>query len=516
MAEEMLFTIAGTTAVPAQMVTLEEAGLSQRADLQEWVTNNPEILGPAVKLITFDPALPGGATGPQPNRMSILGLDQEGRLTVAELKWGKTPDVDVAAIKVAAQASRILPDALAGHFARFHGLHQAPMSSDEAYAELHAHAPDLSPDSLRRPRLVLLARDFSPALTSSVVWLSEMGVDIRLVQISAFRTYAAGPRGEASQPMISVKQVYPLPDAEEFSISPERQLAREAAESKKRVQEASTVRRLVCTDSVAEGTTFTLSPRSDIGADLRAGLEDWLHEDPERRTATWQNRSTAPLVWDADGSAYTPSALVRHLVEEATGVSRDFYGTQWWRDPAGWTMAELAGPLSGGKGALYREFWSRWMERVRLDHGHWTQMSTLPAQNFVTMPSPIKGTHYGLVFVAGGQLRSDFFIECADQETSTNLFEMLQSRAELIDAVYGADLSWEKVPDRVAYRVADYAEGEVTDVENHDLYIDWMLASQEKLRRAIGGVLDGEPLEGDAEALDVDDDAGDEDGWTRR
>ena len=503
MAEEMLFTVAGTTAVPAQMVTLEEAGLSQRADLQEWVAANPEILGASVKIVTFDVDLPGVTNGSQHDRMSILGLDQEGRLVVAELKWGKAPDVDVAAIKLAAQASRILPEALAGHFARFHGQRQAAMSTDDAYAALDAHAPDLSQESLRRPRIVLLAKDFSPALTSSVVWLSEMGLDIRLVQISVFRTYAQGVNGTVNQPMISVKQVYPLREVEEFSISPERQLAREAADAKKRVQDTSTVRRLVCTDSVAEGTEFTLSLRADIGPDLRAELEDWLQEDPSRRTARWQNRASGPLVWDADESDYTPSALVHHIVEEATGVSRDFIGTQWWRDPSGWTMVELAGPLSGGKGGLYREFWSRWLERVRLDHGHWTQMSTPPAQNFITMPSPLKGTHHGLVFVAGGRLRSDFFIEGAGQEASANLFEMLQAQAELIESVYGADLSWEKLPDRVAYRIADYAAGEVTDVDNHDLYIDWMLASQEKLRRAIGAVLDGGHMDEDDE-------------WTRR
>ena len=41
-------------------------------------------------------------------------------------------------------------------------------------------------------------------------------------------------------------------------------------------------------------------------------------------------------------------------------------------------------------------------------------MSTLPAQNFITMPSTVKGTHYGLLFVAGGRIRSDFFIESAE------------------------------------------------------------------------------------------------------
>jgi hypothetical protein len=293
--------------------------------------------------------------------------------------------------------------------------------------------------------------------------------------------------------MISVKQVYPLSAAEEFTMSPERQLAREVEASKKRVQDASTVRRLVLSDLVADDTIFTLSPRADIGSDLRAHLEDWLHEDTSRRTARWQNRTAAPLVWNADRAAYTPAALAQHIVEQATGVRRDLFGTQWWRDPNGWTMVELAGPLTGGRGGLYREFWSRWLDRVRLDHGHWTQMRTPPVQNYVTMPSPVQGTHFGLLFSAGGRLRSEFFIEGPSEGASRALFEGLQANGERIEALYGKELAWESLPERVAYRIADYAEGEVTDVENHDLYIDWMIASQEKLRRALGAVLGGQP-----------------------
>jgi hypothetical protein len=492
MADEMLFTMSGSVATPARMVSLEEAGLGNRADLQEWLAANPEILGPAVKIVAFDLAGPWGGSPPD-DRLSVLGLDQDARLVVAELKWGRTSDTDVGALKLAAQASRMLPETLAEHYARFHSRDELPLTAEEALAELQAHAPDLSQESLRRPRIVLLARDFSAVLTASVVWLSEVGLDVHLVQVSAFRSYTAGMRGAPDAPMISVKQVYPLREVEEFTISPERQLARAAEQSKKRVQDASTVRRLVSTDSVADGTVFTLSPRADIGPDLRLQLEEWLHEDPVRRTAHWQNRSGAPLVWDADKDSYTPAALVRHIVEQATGVSRDFFGAQWWRDPAGWTMVELAGPLNGGKGGLYREFWSRWLERVRLDHGHWTQMRTLPAQNFITMPSPVQGTHFGLLFTAGGRMRSEFFIEIASQEASTTLFEGLQSNGERVEALYGKELAWEKLPDRVAYRICDYAEGEVTDVENHDLYIDWMIASQEKLRRAIGAVLGGRP-----------------------
>src|SRR5580658_71436 len=314
MAEEMLFTVAGSVAMPAQMISLEEAGLEQRADLQEWVLSNPAILGPAVKVVTFEfdgvPTVGGAAR----DRVSVLGLGADGRLVVAELKSSRIADTEVTAIKYAASVSRMLPESLAEHYARFQSRRQTPISPEEALAELQAHAPNISPESLRRPRIVLLARDFSAVVSASVVWLSEMGLDIALVQISAFRSYVYGQSGSSNVPMISVSQVYPVREVEDFTISPERQLAKERAEAKRRVQDAALVRRLIATESVADGTIFTLSPRTDLNFDM----------DPARRTAHWQNNLSAPLVWDVDKAAYTPAGLVRHIIEQATHVTGEY------------------------------------------------------------------------------------------------------------------------------------------------------------------------------------------------
>jgi hypothetical protein len=484
MADEMLFTVAGSVAMPAQMISLEEAGLEERADLQEWVLSNPIILGQGVKVITFEfEGLP--TVGAERDRVNVLGLAPDGRLVVAELKSSRTPDTEVPALKYAAMSSRLLPESLAGQFARFQARLGIPMTAEEALADLQSHSPDLSPESLRRPRIVLLAHDFSPLVTASVVWLSEMGLDLTLMQISAFRSYVYNQAGSSNVPMISVRQLYPLREVEEFTISPERQLAKELAEAKRRVQDASTVRRLVSTESIAEGTALTISPPADLGVDMRDQLEQWLHDDPARRTAYWQSHMAAPLVWDVDKAGYTPAALIRFVMEQATGISQDYAGTQWWRDPNGWTLAELANPSRGGKGALYRDYWSRWLEKVRLRHAHWTRMSTLPAQNFITLPSPIRGTHYGLSFTAGGRLRSDFFIDLGSPEASRAQFEALYGRRSQIESLYGAPLEWERLPDRSAFRIADYSEGDVTHVEDYAFYIDWMIDAQERMHRAI-------------------------------
>jgi len=255
------------------------------------------------------------------------------------------------------------------------------------------------------------------------------------------------------------------------------------------VQDASTVRRLVTSELVADNTIFTLSPPSDLGVDMRNALEQWLHEDPARRTAYWQNNLVAPLVWDVDKAAYTPAMLVRHIVEEATGVFQDFFGTQWWRDPTGWTLVELAGPISGGRGALYRDYWSRWLEVVRARHPEWTRMSMLPAQNFITLPAPMRGTHYELSFAAGGRLRSAFLIDLGSPEASTAQFEVIQAQQATIERIYGSSLSWEQLPDRGAYRIADYSEGDITRTEDYAFYIDWMIDAQERLRAALGDIV---------------------------
>ena len=42
--------------------------------------------------------------------------------------------------------------------------------------------------------------------------------------------------------------------------------------------------------------------------------------------------------------------------------------------------------------------------------------------------------------------------------------------------------------------MADYSEGDITQVDEYAFFIDWMIDAQERMRRAINGVLPtGEP-----------------------
>ena len=277
--------------MPAQMISLEEAGLEQRADLQEWVLSNPAILGPAVKVVTFEfdglPTAPGGAGR---DRVSVLGLGADGRLVVGELKSSRTPTPRCRPIKYAAMASRMLPESLADHYARFQSRHQTPMSRRRGAGRAAGpRARPLAPDAAAPPHRPAGAWTSRPSRPPAWCGSARWAWTSPSSRSAPSAPTSTGNWAAATCPMISVSQLYPVREVEEFTISPERQLAKEMADSKRRVQDAALVRRLVTTESVADGTIFTLSPRTDLNFDMRSQLEEWLDMDPARRTAHWQN-----------------------------------------------------------------------------------------------------------------------------------------------------------------------------------------------------------------------------------
>jgi Domain of unknown function (DUF4268)/TIR domain len=150
--------------------------------------------------------------------------------------------------------------------------------------------------------------------------------------------------------------------------------------------------------------------------------------------------------------------------------------------PAG-TIRRLQ--ATGGKAESYRAFWTRFLERVHAEHPDWTTARIPQKDNWITMPSRIKGTVYGSNFAAGGRLRTELYIDSGDAEANLELFRTLKERAKAIEEAYGKALSWEELPGRRACRIADYADGDVSNTDQHDAYIDWFFDAGIRLRGAL-------------------------------
>jgi alkylated DNA nucleotide flippase Atl1 len=335
---ERVFTVTGSTATPAQSITLAEAGLRERADLQEWVLAHPEIIGNDVLVVTFEfdrwQAF-GGAR--ERDRVDVLGLGADGRLVVAELKRDRAPDtVEMQAIKYAAMASRFTEDTLVEHHARFLSREGAVVDQETARQRLIEHASDLDPEQLRRPRIVLVAGSFPPVVTASVVWLSEMGLDLVLQRVQAYRVLD-------DKIVVTVSQLFPVADVEEFTVSPQRQQLQAAEERRRTTREKSTVLRLVAAGSIPDGTPLSLRPTTEVTSDVRAAIEAWVNQDPRRGRARWYNDRRQPLAWEYDGGRYRPTEIVRRILADAAGLQRSPRGPAWWVLEDGRDLPTVAG-----------------------------------------------------------------------------------------------------------------------------------------------------------------------------
>jgi hypothetical protein len=89
------------------------------------------------------------------------------------------------------------------------------------------------------------------------------------------------------------------------------------------------------------------------------------------------------------------------------------------------------------------------------------------------------------VFPSGERLRHELYIDTGDAGRNIEIFQALRDQRAEIEQAYGRPLEWEELQGRKSCRVADYAEGDVTQTERHEKFIDWFLDAGERFRRAM-------------------------------
>ena len=212
MYDEVLVRVDGAVASRVGRTTLASLELKERAHLQEWLLANPSILGAGAEVVTTEYDRWESAAGdPVLDRLDILAISPDGRLIVVELKRGLAPHtVHMQAINYAAMVSRLTPADVAELYAAHRTSRGVPTNAGSA---LNVLTTDflLTSETVRRPRIVVVASDYPPAVTAAVVWLNEQAVDLSLIR---FRPYLL-PDGQV---VVSFSRLFPVPDVEEFTI----------------------------------------------------------------------------------------------------------------------------------------------------------------------------------------------------------------------------------------------------------------------------------------------------------
>jgi len=113
---------------------------------------------------------------------------------------------------------------------------------------------------------VLVAGSFPPVVKATAVWLTEMGLDVTLQQVQAYRVFD-------NRTIVTVSRLFPIPDVEEFTVSPQRQQMQQAQERRRSSRESSTVVRLVASGAILDGTLLRLRPTTEVTTDVRTAVD---------------------------------------------------------------------------------------------------------------------------------------------------------------------------------------------------------------------------------------------------
>jgi len=114
---------------------------------------------------------------------------------------------------------------------------------------------------------------------------------------------------------------------------------------------------------------------------------------------------------------------------------------------------------------LYREYFQKLIDKLRDDH-HFTRARMAQPQSWYTFPTGVTGVLYGMSFAQNNRVRVDLYIDFGRLEDNKSFFDNLFNKKQRIEQAYGGELSWERLDERRASRIAIYREGSINVEEN--------------------------------------------------
>jgi len=199
--------------MPCKETEFRAHGLLERQDLAKWVEQYPAILGEELLIITseydrFDKTN---------ERLDLLALDKDGNLVVIELKRDDSgKNVDLQAIKYAAYCSTLSLADLVDMYLKYQKQKGFELTLEAAQAAILEFIENDDFEELNdRPRIILVAKEFRPEVTASVLWLRKFALDVSCVKWDPY---------ELENGIVAVNSsvLIPLPEAKDFIIQAEK------------------------------------------------------------------------------------------------------------------------------------------------------------------------------------------------------------------------------------------------------------------------------------------------------
>jgi hypothetical protein len=292
--------------------TFEQVELQERKHLQAMLRDNPAVLGEDLLLIAEE----FSNWQDSQRRVDLLAIDSDRNLVVIELKRVETGShMELQALRYAAMLAPMDFETVVQSYKNFLAKTNAASDPLEAEERLRKFLDIPSPEEVpisRTPRILLISPSFSRELTTAVLWLNEMGLDLRCMEA---RPYSIG-----SDLFLTLEQIIPLPSAADYVVT----LGKKARRSEQQVstrRSSTTMQILVSHGVLGPGTRLKLIKVPRAGLDI---------SDKRAYGATFLSGNE--VCWDYDGQTYTLSRLCKIICQTFGGQigSGAFPGPDLW------------------------------------------------------------------------------------------------------------------------------------------------------------------------------------------
>jgi hypothetical protein len=200
-----LYRIAADKLEPVSRTTFAKEKLMERKDLQRLLRQDISVLGDDLMIIAEE----YGDWEDCNRRIDLLCLCRDGCLVVVEIK--RTEDgghMELQAIRYAALVSSMTLDQAIAAYARNTGG-DADAARNEVLEFLQLDSAEES-ELTGEVRIVLVAADFSTELTTAVLWLNRLELDITCIRLRPYRM--------GNEVIIDVTQIIPLPESADYEV----------------------------------------------------------------------------------------------------------------------------------------------------------------------------------------------------------------------------------------------------------------------------------------------------------
>ncbi len=183
----------------------------ERKHIQEWIIQHPEVLGESLLIVSTE----FNRFKNSNDRLDVLALDRKGNLVVIELKRDEfAAYADLQALRYAAMISPMTIELLLPHYVAYQRqvLKIEDANSDAAWEQIKEFVTDIESfeELSNKPRIILCSEDFSPELTTTVLWLNQTGLDISCVRIK--------PHKVGDQIIVIPNKIIPIQEAKQYLI----------------------------------------------------------------------------------------------------------------------------------------------------------------------------------------------------------------------------------------------------------------------------------------------------------